>query len=257
VERARVEQEYEDLVVRMRALEEAVPSHEGSAQRLSAYGLLASAKKQVARLIRDQKTDQSERVGEPVKAALGLNERQILEESRQYYLKCFRLAPGEPWPLVQYLALSLVLGNEVDLAVPGPRRGFEQIWDAAYFLAVDNLDPGHEASYAGPPQQRSLHAHGALTELFVLAQMLPTTHWAHAETEVRAQESLARVVGISRENVYPQASFDAYSVLRQLRRYGDWWWADQPDKAKLPLDLLNRMRRAGVHERWPWQTLVR
>ena len=246
-----LKRDYKDLLARMRVLEMSVPGQSASSERLSAYGLLASAKKQVARLLQVRGAE-----GALLDTDDDVSPEQMLEESRQYYVKCFRLAPGEPWPLVQYLVLSSVLGDEDGAASSDLPRGYEQIWDAAYFLAVDNLDPGYAAESTSPPQQRLLHAHGALAELFVLAQKLRPGHWAHEECRLRALEAARRVVAIARENAYPQAAFDAYSVLRQLRRYAELWWVEDPHNA-LPEELFGLMRDAGVRERWPWQTLVR
>jgi hypothetical protein len=260
----------------MRSFEGAVPDDDTPAQRVRAYGLLASAHKRAALLFyarppwplltRRAPAREEEQGGAlsgpsmpppPLVPGEGgggaaaaepperddvlaqLQCRAALDEARSCYLKAFRLSSNEPWSAVQWLALTTALEP---LEEEGARERFADRWTAARVIAEDNL--------TSPRTQSVVWAHTALIELHVLAQVLPSRHPAREEAERRALEHLDQLLALISTEPYPHARFDAYSVLRQLLRYADWWWHDRHDLRDLPSQLSKRMLDAGVKARW-------
>jgi hypothetical protein len=161
--------------------------------------------------------------------------RRLLEEARRYYLEVFRKGCTEAWPLVQYLACGTAL-FPADRDLPSrervdAERSFTSFWTTAYVLADDNLKNarGREVAWA----------HAALVELYVLAQLLPSGHWARPEAEDRARRHVDALLASGTD-------LDKYSLRRQLIRYADWWWKGREDIAALPRTLAARMSEMGV-----------
>lgn len=161
--------------------------------------------------------------------------RRLMEDARRCYLELFRRGSGEAWPVVQYLAATAALfpvdrdQNARDRA--DAQRSFEGYWTTAHTLAEDNLQSrrGREAVWA----------HSALVELYVLARLLPESHWARREAEARAHQHLDAVLRSPDD-------LDRYSLRRQLLRYADWWWGNRPDLGALPRALDAKMAELGV-----------
>jgi hypothetical protein len=266
----------------MRSFEAAVPDGDTPAERVRAYGLLASAKKRAALLFYgkppwpllsfDAPAMAAARIaaggsipppGDPGMAGVfgfvaqprpapdpasdersrearaQLASRAALEEARSYYMKAFRLSTNEPWSAVQWLALTAALDPLDD---EGAGEMFADRWTTARVIAEDNL--------SSPDLQNVVYAHGALIELYVLAQALPEGHRGRGEAAQKAGRHLDEMLGIIATDPYPNARFDAYSVLRQLQRYADWWWRDREALRALPARLAQRMRGRGVRSRW-------
>lgn len=269
----------------MRTFEAAVPDEDTPAERVRAYGLLASAKKRAALLYYGDppwpllalegvsrppapRPDKPDYAPDPValftaRSLLGgsipppppaagaasdevtrtlraqLSSRRALEEARSYYMKAFRLATNEPWAVVQWLSLTAALEPLDDEA---EQEAFADRWIAARVIAEDNL--------ASPSPQHVVWAHSALIELYVLAQVLPVDHRARREASAQARRHVEEMLAVVAADPYPGARFDAYSVLRQLLRYADWWWRDRAVIRELPARLAERMRLRGVRSRW-------
>lgn len=258
----------------MRNFEAAVPEEDTPAERVRAYGLLASAKKKAALLyygkppwpllavegasavavarilggsipppadLAREGSESSEGSGEDRTRALRaqIASRTALEEARSYYMKAFRLATNEPWSVVQWLSLTAALDPLEDEAA---QEMFADRWTTARVIAEDNL--------SSLDLQHVVWAHSALIELHVLAQLLPEGHRGRAEAAQKAQRHVDELLSIVAADPYPGARFDAYSVLKQLLRLADWWWRDRPDIRALPTRLAERMRMRGVRSRW-------
>ena len=154
--------------------------------------------------------------------------RRALEEARRHYRDIFRAGEGAAWPAVQVLTLTAALeAPPMGQAAPT----FADRWTAAYVIAEDNLRM--------PDPQRVVWARSSLVELYVLAQLLPADHRARGEAPARAAEHLDHLLSIA-------GDFDAYSLRRQLLRFAEWWWRDQPDLRALPADLARVMEERGV-----------
>jgi len=259
----------------MRSFESAVPEGDTPAERVRAYGLLASAKKRAALLyygkppwpllvlegapalaaarispsgsIPPPPAGLAPRPARPAHDAeegtralrAQLASRTALEEARSYYMKAFRLATNEPWSAVQWLGLTAALDP---MDEDGAQEMFADRWTTARVIAEDNL--------SSADAQHVIWAHGALVELHVLAQLLPEQHRARVEAPQKAARHLDELLAIVATDPYPNARFDAYSVLRQLVRFADWWWRDRPEIRALPARLAERMRLRGVRSRW-------
>ncbi|MCC6551786.1 MAG: CHAT domain-containing protein [Polyangiaceae bacterium] len=260
----------------MDAFEAAVPEDDTPAERVHAYGLLASAKKSAARLFYGEPPWPLLVLGEPARAlpaaggagglamaldgvaalmassagspsghprhgaAAQLRSRAALDEARGYYMKAFRLSSSEPWAAVQALALRAALDPMME--DDEHRLDFADRWTTARVIARDNL--------VSATPQIVVWAHGALIELYVLAQLLPAEHPARENAWAMGIRHVDQLLAILSTDPYEDAHFDAYSVLRQLRRYTDWWWRDRHELRRLPDELGQRLRRAGVKSRW-------
>ena len=254
----------------MRSFEASVPDEDTPAERVRAYGLLASAKKRAALLYYGEPPwpllalDGAAAAivarvlpggsippppPDPARGGLSddsvralraqLSSRAALEEARSYYMKAFRLATNEPWSAVQWLSLTAALDPLDDEAT---QEAFADRWITARVIAEDNL--------ASPLLQHVVWAHSALVELHVLAQLLPEGHREQRDAPRKAARHVEELLAVIAADAYPGARFDAYSVLRQLLRYADWWWRDRPDLRALPARLAERMRLRGVRARW-------
>jgi hypothetical protein len=154
--------------------------------------------------------------------------RRALEDARRHYRDIFRAGEGAAWPIVQVLALTAALEAPPTGRAPPT---FADQWTAAFVVAEDNLRM--------PDPERLVWARSSLVELYVLAGLLPAEHWAHIEAPARAAEHLDHLLAIAGE-------FDAYSLRRQLLRFADWWWRDQPELRALPEELARVMAERGV-----------
>ncbi|AKT36776.1 CHAT domain-containing protein [Chondromyces crocatus] len=258
-----------DLEEVMRSFEGAVPDEDTPAERVRAYGLLASAKKRAALLYYGDPPWPLLTRGGQVAAIMAravpggslppppvpehrelpdgesralraqLASRTALEEARSYYMKAFRLTANEPWSAVQWLALTAALDPLDD--EPAQQSFFDR-WTAARVIAEDNL--------TSPSIQQVVWAHSALVELHVLAQVFPEGSQAQRDGEAKASRYVDDLLMLVASDPYPNARFDAYSVLRQLLRYVEWWWRERPALRALPARLAERMRLRGVRVRW-------
>jgi hypothetical protein len=161
--------------------------------------------------------------------------RALMEDARRYYLEVVRRGTGEAWPLVQYLAMCTALYPPDREQPPRERADAQRVhlnwWTAAFTLADDNARTKHGREVAW--------AHAALVELYVLAQLLPESHWARHEAEPRAQQHLDSIL-------HTALDLDKYSLRRQLLRYVGWWWKERADLRALPAALSERMGEMGV-----------
>ncbi|HEX8819790.1 MAG TPA: CHAT domain-containing protein [Archangium sp.] len=202
----------------MHRFEKVAPKKGGSTEQVKAWGILASAWKQVAHF--------QER-GEEFERALG--------KARDYYFKCYQSGVREAWPLVQYLALTVGLEQRRQETFPRHRKLAEAI-------AQDNLE-------WGSPQQR-VWAHASLAELALLEL------WEdNAKTEEltrKAHQHLREFFSLTRRNLYApkEALFDERSTLREMKRYATWSWGNEAMRA-LSKELSALMEKEyGVQTSW-------
>jgi hypothetical protein len=189
-------------------------------------GRLGSAEKRYAHIL----VHRAEALpASPQRAALEAEIRVTLEAARAHYLEAFRLDMSATWALVQRLALDLALAEKID----------EPSWIMARGISRFALTKGTPRDV--------ISAHGTLTELYVLAQLLPENHEARAAAPEFARHHLGALL----KHVEP-ASLDAYSVRHQLARYARWWWKDEPALRALPDELVLTLDTAGVPPQWDW-----
>ncbi|EYF00911.1 CHAT domain-containing protein [Chondromyces apiculatus] len=263
------EEDLHTLEAVMHSFEAAVPDEDTPAQRVKAYGLLASAKKRAALLYHGGPvwpliTGGGASMAMVMRALPGgslppppapggpasvegdvrplraqLASRTALEEARSYYMRAFRMTGNEPWSIVQWLALTAAIDPLEDTHT---QESFADRWTAARVIAEDTL--------ALPAVQQVVWAHSALAELYVLAQVLPEGHRGRHEMRALAERHVDDLLALVAEEPYPNARFDAYSLVRQLLRYAEWWWRERPYLRALPTALADRMRLRGVRVRW-------
>jgi hypothetical protein len=220
------------LLEAMTRFELVAPLEGGVAEKVNAWGTLASAWKQIARFF-----------WVPDARAVGpegpSRERflEALEAARSYYYKCFQSGLSEAWPLVQYLALTLGLGVKGEKLKDKELETFKRRWTLASALAEENL-------VWGTVQQKAW-AHGSLAELALLS-----TPWRQpGECEAEALRHIEELFAISSMGSYPGSKFDTYGVLRQLSRYSRWKWGDEP-MVELSLRLCEELKRRGAKAHW-------
>lgn len=202
----------------MDQFEEAAPEGNNHDEQVEAWGMLASACKQIASLLAvEGPSDDPEFVKMKPRGTLLRDPefRAMLEKARLYYHACYRLGWAEAWPLVQYLALTVGLRLH---EVPGGSkvsRTFKRLWGAAVARAEDNLN-------WGTPQQRAW-AYSSLAELALLSVLWRPLERCRAE----ALRYTKRALDIKRMNQYDEADSDALSLSRQLERYVRFHWGTE------------------------------
>ncbi len=156
--------------------------------------------------------------------------RKALVDARAHYRRVFRVDMTETWAAVQDLAISAALGDAIA----------PEDWAAHHRIAVHALETANN----GSSTPRRIWAHNALVELHVLAQLLPDRQGGARK---EAADELGRLLTLISNLEQPPR--DAYSLLRQLRRYATWWWKDKPEAA-LPMELADRLANEGVPSTW-------
>jgi hypothetical protein len=219
----------------MKRLRDAMPSGGGNEERIHALGVLASAGKQVARFLGTQELRQSalpahaarrtsaaqrrvvaSKRGKRLEGEATERERRVeaefleaLSDARRDYYACYQAGNIDSWPLVQYLALTVRLEQQWNT------QEFKDRWTTA---VVMSRDAEHSDNL-----QRRLWALSALTELRILqaAWDPPEDCWPLALQHI---DSFYRIINLE---PYKEARFDAYSLLRQVRRYDDRQWGTE------------------------------
>jgi hypothetical protein len=232
-ERDAVVESLEAAVNWMRAV---VPDGDGAADaalRARAKGLLANVEKRWAELLVKFKPGESGRyddTGSEEEAASWTarrTSREALQEARRLYLETFRLDMGTAWAAVQYLALSVALGDPLD----------EAWWTTARTLAENGLKIARD-------DRRRAWERNSLIELAVLSHALPDGHAARPRAAAEAHAHLDELLA-----AMGAKAFDVYSLRRQLRRYAEWWWKDDA-RGELAAALGTRLDQSGVPSSW-------
>jgi hypothetical protein len=140
----------------------------------------------------------------------------LLNSSLDYYWTAFLLNRSNPWAMVQYLSLSIVLRRTKTAEGPeeAPARDSNSMWTAAHLLAQNDLQ-------SEDPEER-VWAHANLLELYLLSLALPgggnkpTPAVAKRQALEHTQE-LRALAGRGDFNMY------SYSTRRQILRYREWF----------------------------------
>ncbi len=211
------------------------------ADQLRAWGILASARKQLAVFLASMLRGWEGLVG-PASLSGGaplpgtasaeetpelgrrlLREEELtqnLEKARQAYYRIYQAGSPEAWPLVSYLALTLGLRQATDPRDTGGSQlkpAFKRLWAAAYARAEDSLS-------WGSPQQK-VWAHGSMAELALLS--LP---WKDKKkSRARALRHVNEVLAIAHMGHYEEkeAHLDVHGLRRQFLYYDFFGWGTQ------------------------------
>ena len=197
----------------MRRFEKVALQQTGGSKQVKAWGVLASAWKQVAQF--DAKAEGREEDFE-----------DALRKARDYYFKCYQSGVREAWPLVQYLALTMGPGQLTPAKEGEEKKQLRRIrrqLRLAKAIARDNLEWGR-------PQQK-VWAYASLVELAILE--LWEGKAKVEQLESRARQHLQELFAITRHNLYDpkEAVFDERSTLRELKRYAAWDWGNDAMRA--------------------------
>jgi hypothetical protein len=222
---------FEALKRAIARLEAALPDDSSPpADRVTAHGVLASAKKRIAEVFCPAKQWRDQ---------LPIDARRHLEAARFHYKKVFDLDARQSWGAVQYLSLGAVLDPRVMSAEPCESTyRFENWWGTAYTMS-------HDVVEQAPSPKLVVWARAALIELYVLAQLLRADHWAHKICEKRAQAQMDSFLTLLDDAQSDDVWFDAYSLRRQLNRYVEWW-REEPKIVWLPEKLTARLEERNV-----------
>jgi hypothetical protein len=208
---------------------EATAPKAGQEEQVRAWGVLASAWKQVADFLAPRKGQFLGRGSELLRNA---EFRDALKKSQVYYYRCYQAGANEAWPLVQYLALTVGLRQERGPEGSKLSKQFEQLWTAAQARAEDNLN-------WGTPQQQNW-AQASLVELALLSSL-----WREPQQCLDdALPSVNRMLEMEKLGQYAWARFDVSSLARHLLRYTRWEWGSTEMQA-LAMQLTQRLRAQG------------
>lgn len=216
----------------MRRFEKVALQQTGGSKQVKAWGVLASAWKQVAQF--DAKAEERKEDFE-----------DALRKAREYYFKCYRSGVREAWPLVQYLALTMGPGQRTPAKEGEEKKQLNRLRRQrrlAKAIARDNLEWGR-------PQQK-VWAYASLVELAILE--LWEGKAKVEQLESRARQHLQELFAITRHNLYDpkEAVFDERSTLRELKRYAAWGWGNAAIQA-LSTTLSRLMEdEYGVQVAW-------
>jgi hypothetical protein len=222
---------------RLEGLLKKIPAHE---RRIK--GLLASAEKREAEVMWWASETHSEKAGRRSRHLVDDQEnidlitkhKKLLEKARDYYWDSFKLQRSNPWGLIQYLSLSLILepralpdakpaqnGATPDEAsqeateatkCDEDEKDPQALWSVAHNLSL------HDLHDCGNGQER-IWALGNLIELYLLAHIMKNFDRAKLQTfeqhALRYAEMLVELAG--------RDSFTVYSTRRQMLRYVEWF----------------------------------
>lgn len=137
-----------------------------------------------------------------------------LERARSLYWDAYLLRRAEPWVLVQYLPLTLMLQEMGRLPKPLNRADQDtlSLWLTAEVQSLSDAETGDASNRAW--------AYGNLAELYLLAPLIDgltamRPNWDFAQ---RAVDAGQRIVALTKAS-----SFNVFSTRRQVLRYLEWF----------------------------------
>jgi hypothetical protein len=157
-------------------------------------GLLGSANKRLAEL----QFQRGSILGDRQAKWLAIS-KEALKRAYSWYKEGFTHNLSHHWTGVQYLSLEAVLSGCIEKA---------WFWSAALHAA--------EEESKNPKEYWAL---GSIVELWMLGELV-----GQRSGEEQAKEALVEMN--RRVNRYSEDNFPMESMLRQLRRYTDWWTTD-------------------------------
>jgi hypothetical protein len=174
--------------------------------------LLASTDKREAQL-RFQLHGDARTGGFSAETAEGAPVVEGLERARQLYWDAYLAARADPWTLVQYLSLTLVLQEMGRLPKPLNRADQDMLslWRTAEVQSLYDAENGSESARAW--------AWANLAELYLLAPLVLGLQGQTPGVDfgARALDAAHRIVALTRPS-----SFHVFSTRRQMLRYVDW-----------------------------------
>lgn len=147
------------------------------------------------------------------RSSVGTHIIESLEVARGLYWEAYLLRRADPWVVVQFISLTLVLQDLKRLPKPLDRsdQNTLSLWLAAEVQSLSDAETGDASNRAW--------AFGNLAELYLLAplvdglqQLRPLENFAQ-----RALEAARRIVTLT-----GASSFHVFSTRRQILRYLEW-----------------------------------
>jgi len=143
-----------------------------------------------------------------------------LELARSLYWDAYILRRSDPWVVVQYLSLTLVLQSLGRLPKPLDRADQDtlSLWLAAEVQSLNDAETGDAGHRAW--------AYGNLAELYLLAPLVEglSTLRPNEDFAKRAVDAAHRIVALTKAS-----SFHVFSTRRQVLRYLEWLNGLAPD----------------------------
>jgi hypothetical protein len=147
-----------------------------------------------------------------------------LEQARSLYWDAYRLRRSDPWVVVQFLSLTLVLQSLGRLPKPLDRADQDtlSLWLTAEVQSLNDAETGDANDRAW--------AYGNLAELYLLAPLVAglSTLRPNEDFAKRAVDAAHRIVALTKAS-----SFHVFSTRRQVLRYLEWLNGMAPDFAPL------------------------
>ena len=157
----------------------------------------------------------------------------LLNKSLDYYWQSFLLNRSNPWAMVQYLSLSIVLRRSKtgEGPVEVPARDSNSMWTAAHLLSQNDLQ-------SDSPVER-VWAHANLLELYLLSFGLGGGNQPAADDARRLAlkhtQQLRALAGRGDAHLY------SYSTRRQILRYCEWFSKINPLLPQAMIDLASEI----------------
>jgi hypothetical protein len=228
-----------ELKAAMKRFKEVAPTGgKTKERRVQALGVLANASKRVAWFMRPPEEGAPVPTADKVEASHGGDSgtreyeyREALEDARRYYYACYQEGVRDPWPLVQYLALTMALERGWN------GEDFRNRWTAACVMARD--------AQRSENIQRQALAHSSLVELMVIA-----AGWLDPkQCEQTALKHAQEFYELTRLDLYNGARFDMYSLYRQILRYEKLKWGT-PEVIALSKTVGEALLERGARRLW-------
>ena len=150
---------------------------------------------------------------------------EALERARDLYWSAYLQRRSEPWVLVQYLSLTLVLQalGRLPRALNRPDQDTLSLWLAAEVQSLSITETGNASERAW--------AHASLTELYLLAPLVSGLQALRPLEDFakRAEDAARRIVSLTKAS-----SQHVFSTRRQMLRYLEWLNELAPGDEQVP-----------------------
>jgi hypothetical protein len=235
---ALIQQALEQVGQARRRLEAAQQTYPGESSRILAQ--LASTDKREAQLRYQNIAPAPSSVHSPEGAQIV----DRLERARQGYWDAYIARRSDPWTLVQYLSLTVLLQEMGRLPKPLNRADQDtlSLWRTAEVQSLHDAENGSADERAW--------AYGNLAELYLIAPLILGLLMPLGRTfEERAIDAAHRIVALT-----TPSSFIVFSTRRQILRYLEWfnWMAPSLEVINATAEALMVALPPGPQPEWDY-----
>ncbi|HYF86448.1 CHAT domain-containing protein [Azospirillum sp.] len=169
-----------------------------------------------------------------------------LQQARDHYRDAFRRNRSSGWALVQHLSLTRVLAclKGSDAAALVDEAEAAKLMAAAQLLSKEDIYASDSSA------EQRLWSYGNLVELELLTLFTEEGRGQAQEVRDRAMMYAGELLNITNTGV---SAFEAYTTLRQLRRYTGWYHAiaTLPPEVHALAQTILQLFPASLGTRWP------